>query len=297
LPVDGRADLFALGLLMWEMLAGRPPFVGDSPRILLEKICTHPTPHLPDHARQGLPPAVEALIFRLLEKDPRARPASANEVIALLEPWTKSVMTQAPPPVQPAFRPSAPQQPRLDTIDIVEGARKGSLERRVEQKADAIVEGLTRFARATSTRIVRVLVGLLALPAAALVFVGVPLVLVGMAFVLLEQDGVDFDDTSSLLSPAVALAVALVVVVVFVRTCWSHHRPPLQHGIWKPWWVLGALLNGGWAAMVAFELVPGNELNAEIHGFFLTIPFVWLTITMSWVTGRITSRLFRRLER
>lgn len=301
LPVDGRADLFALGLVMWEMLAGRPPFVGDSPRILLEKICTQPTPQLPDDVHQGLPPHVEALIFRLLEKDPRARPTSANEVIALLEPWTKSVVSPSPSPSPNPARRADPVQPTrpLDTIDIIEGARKGSLEHRAEQHAEAIAEGLSSFARATSTRIVRVLVGLLALPAAALVFVGVPLLLMAIGFSLLDEDGVDIERTvgPSWLTPEFGVAAGLVIVVVFVRACWAHHRGPSYPGVWVPWWVLGALLNGGWVATTAIELAPKSTLNPEVHAFFLWVCFVWLTITMSWATGRLASRLFRRLER
>ncbi len=86
-PLDARSDLYALGLVMWETLAGRPPFEAESPRVLLDKLCTEPAPQLPEAARRGLPRGVEQLIVRLLEKDPELRPRDANEVLELLEPF------------------------------------------------------------------------------------------------------------------------------------------------------------------------------------------------------------------
>ncbi|HVH99603.1 MAG TPA: serine/threonine-protein kinase [Enhygromyxa sp.] len=86
-PLSPRSDLYALGLVMWELLAGHPPFVADSPRVLLDKLCTEPAPQLPAEARRGLPRGVEQLLHQLLEKDPEARPADAAEVLARLEPF------------------------------------------------------------------------------------------------------------------------------------------------------------------------------------------------------------------
>ena len=129
-PVDGRSDLYALGLIMWELLAGRPPFVAESPRALMEMLCTEPAPRLPDQARSGLPPALEQLIARLLEKHPAARPNDANEVLAVLE-TVRSVPTPTPTPAQvttPAPLSSAStsarntQPARFDTVAIIEHA-------------------------------------------------------------------------------------------------------------------------------------------------------------------------------
>ena len=85
-PLGPRSDLYALGLVMWEMLAGRPPFVAESPRVLLDKLCTEPAPTLPAEARRGLPRGLEQLVHQLLEKDPEARPVDAAAVQARLDP-------------------------------------------------------------------------------------------------------------------------------------------------------------------------------------------------------------------
>lgn len=83
-PLDGRADLYALGVLLYELTTGKLPFTGDDPlTIVSQHLYAPPVPpraHVP-----GLPPALDALIVRLLSKDPADRPASAAEVAAALE--------------------------------------------------------------------------------------------------------------------------------------------------------------------------------------------------------------------
>lgn len=85
-PVDGRADLYALGLVLYEMIAGALPFASASPRELLNLQCTAAPPPLPAEVRRGLPRGVEDLVFALLEKKPADRPPSAAEVVAGLSP-------------------------------------------------------------------------------------------------------------------------------------------------------------------------------------------------------------------
>ena len=296
-PLDGRADLFALGLVMWEMLAGHAPFRGNSPRELLERICTQPTPTLPERARVGLPPHVEAVVFRLLEKQPEARPASAQEVIGLLEPWTRP----APPlratasSARPAG-PSAPpprSAPPLNTMDIIEDARRSSLDEHV----DAIAENINRFASATTSLIVRVLLGLVMLPAGAVLFLGVPWVCALVHFGLLDDDGVDFDAAAPA-EPLVGLLISALVAtaIVFVRTCWHHRRESKRRWGWKPWLVIGALLLTGSIATVALELAPKSSLPVGVHAFFVIANLAWQMPTMAWVAGRLASRLLRRHE-
>lgn len=99
-PLSPRSDLYALGLVMWELLAGHPPFAAESPRVLLDKLCTEPAPPLPAEARRGLPRGVEQLVDQLLEKDPGDRPADAAEVCDRLEPFCPVELSLAGSPVR-----------------------------------------------------------------------------------------------------------------------------------------------------------------------------------------------------
>jgi len=95
--VDQRADLYCLGLVFYELLAGRPPFQAASPRTLLNLQCTEPPPPLDDDVRIALPKGIEALLQQLLEKEPEARPESAEAVVAQLEAFLPAANVTKPP--------------------------------------------------------------------------------------------------------------------------------------------------------------------------------------------------------
>jgi serine/threonine-protein kinase len=105
--IDARSDLYSLGLIFYEMLSGSPPFHSASPRELLNMQCTTPPPELPDEVRRGLPRGVEDLLFKLLEKSPSARPASAADVVSRLSPFCAAGER---PPRTPRM-PNAPERP------------------------------------------------------------------------------------------------------------------------------------------------------------------------------------------
>jgi tRNA A-37 threonylcarbamoyl transferase component Bud32 len=299
-PVDGRSDLFGLGLMLWEMLAGRPPFASDSPRVLLEQICTQPTPPLPDHVRSGLPSQLEPLLARLLAKQPEGRPTSAIEVLALLQPLVDASQrsnTTAPAPT--AAAPPIPTAPRIDTLDVMAAAEKGPLRQGVDEQVDEAAEALSQFGRAVSRSIVRILVGLMLYPAAAAICLLVPVMLTGINLVLLagEQDvAMSEADFETWVVPRL-VPVLLISALVFVRSCWAHHREPSGNSLLKPWMILGGLLIAGWAATTGIEFGTDSKLDETVHYIAISGAAIWLVFTLSWATGRMASRVLALLER
>jgi eukaryotic-like serine/threonine-protein kinase len=81
--IDARADLFSLGAVLFECLAGRPAFAGQHVMAVLAKVLLEDPPRLVA-LRPSVPPALDALVARLLAKDPAARPPSAAAVAAEL---------------------------------------------------------------------------------------------------------------------------------------------------------------------------------------------------------------------
>lgn len=81
--VDHRADLYAAGIVAYEMLSGRPPFTGDARKVLAAQISAGPAPLTV--AAPNAPPSLAQIVMRCLEKDPVSRFQSADEVLTALE--------------------------------------------------------------------------------------------------------------------------------------------------------------------------------------------------------------------
>ena len=86
LPVDHRADIYAVGTVLYEMLSGRPPFQAPNFGQLVVKVITESPPPLPSHTPSGevVPQALVQLTLRCLAKEPEDRPRQLSEVITAL---------------------------------------------------------------------------------------------------------------------------------------------------------------------------------------------------------------------
>jgi serine/threonine-protein kinase len=108
LPVDHRADIHAVGAVLYEMLSGRPPYQAPNFGQLMVKIITEPPPPLPSHTPSGepVPQSLAQLTLRCLAKEPADRPQQLAEVItALLADTASEPLLDSLRPTQPMAVP------------------------------------------------------------------------------------------------------------------------------------------------------------------------------------------------
>ncbi|WP_410538267.1 serine/threonine-protein kinase [Streptomyces sp. KL2] len=114
-PVGPRADLYALGVLLYELLTGQVPFDAPEPTGLLYKKLHHTPPRVRE-LRPEAPAELDALVWRLLDKEPAGRPEDAHEVYAALAPLLPRPGQGGPAlpldPTRPFREPMAPWPPR-----------------------------------------------------------------------------------------------------------------------------------------------------------------------------------------
>ncbi|GCD95812.1 protein kinase domain-containing protein [Embleya hyalina] len=153
-PVDGRADLYAVGCLMYELLTGRPPFVADSPFAVMHQHL-YREPAAPSTLRGDLPDAVDAVVSRALRKTPAERFPDAAAMLAAL-PGRTVEPTPRQPPAEPtrdadtfAEARTAVPAPRLAPTIVVEpeprrladpaGARRSAWAVRFDPTSDGVL--------------------------------------------------------------------------------------------------------------------------------------------------------------
>jgi len=101
---DHRADLYALGVMAYEILAGQPPFTGNAQQVLAGHLTRRP--EALSARRSTVPPALESIVMRCLEKNAADRPQSAAEILRALDATVTGAHTAAMPPhtVSPRVR-------------------------------------------------------------------------------------------------------------------------------------------------------------------------------------------------
>lgn len=105
--LDGRSDLYSLGVMIYEMVSGSPPFKADTPVALVMRHIHDEPPQMAVHNPSvHLPQSLNELIFRLLHKDRDKRPSSAEELLRALD----VVLADPSLPLEPV-EPSPPPPP------------------------------------------------------------------------------------------------------------------------------------------------------------------------------------------
>lgn len=99
--VDHRADIYAWGVVAYEVLAGAPPFAGRSPQAVLAAHIAEPVQHL-ELVRPGCPAGICELVMQALEKRPSDRPQSASEIVQVLD-GTVASLVSGPTRTSPAI--------------------------------------------------------------------------------------------------------------------------------------------------------------------------------------------------
>ena len=122
--LDGRSDLFSVGVILHELLSGRRPFAGQNSTEVLFKIVNQPHPPLPDLPEAG--PRLGAIVDRALAKDPAARHANASQMADELSGLLSSL---------------APAQSAANTVALEQGRRllrEGRLDDSVRRLREAL---------------------------------------------------------------------------------------------------------------------------------------------------------------
>lgn len=94
--VDRRADLYSLGAMLYELLAGRPPYLGPAAQVLVEILRSEPPP--PRTFRKGIPRELETVCLKALSREPDRRYADAREIAADLRRFLSGDPIRAKPP-------------------------------------------------------------------------------------------------------------------------------------------------------------------------------------------------------
>jgi len=92
-PIDGRADVYALGVILYEILCGQVPFEHDDPHETVKRVIADP-PTPPSRIQPTTPPALEALTLRILVKDPAERTLTIPQIRVYVQNYIEGIARQ-----------------------------------------------------------------------------------------------------------------------------------------------------------------------------------------------------------
>ncbi len=138
LPVDARGDLFALGCVLYELLAGRRPFAGRTAAETAAAILHDEPAPLAD-----VPPEAERLVRHCLAKEPGQRPASARDLAVALRAFLSGSGPAVPVPTTTVYAPKPPRRRRgaVPSLAVLPLANAGA-DPDTEYLSDGITEGI-----------------------------------------------------------------------------------------------------------------------------------------------------------
>lgn len=132
--VDARADVYALGCLLYECVSGERPFDGDDVMAVLAKVLFEEAPRL-SSAAAGIPEALDDLVERMMSKDARRRPANGDEVADLLTSLALELDMPEDPVRMPSNRPPRPLTTREQKlVAVVAGSPAANRAERIEAR-------------------------------------------------------------------------------------------------------------------------------------------------------------------
>ena len=104
---DFRADVYAAGIMLFELLTGRQPYTGDTPLTVAYRHVNEVVP-APSSLVPGLPPALDSLVALATSRDPELRPADAGQFLRAITGARHGLPLDVPPPALPGTSPGIP---------------------------------------------------------------------------------------------------------------------------------------------------------------------------------------------
>ena len=133
--VDERADLYAFGVVVFEMLCGRLPHEGASQMNILASKLEHEAPSVVEHSRVAMPDGVGEIVMRTLAKDPARRHATAQEVLKAWRGIGANRTYRSPGSHPPPARSSVPAPARSRPEDVTSSNAKTEISRPITNPA------------------------------------------------------------------------------------------------------------------------------------------------------------------